>query len=220
MFRAVLRVATFAAAVPVAACKPSPPESAAPPAAAPTVEVAPGASVDMGAAPAPERSTAERCPRVAMSLVIEAKDGGRISMMSLAENGDLHIQGPAAVSATLDASGCLVRKGELWAEMTPSNKIWTIHSLLDAEGEGVQVAGAKLVIREDGIIERVRPDGSVEVAKSGGLRLEGYREEGKCAGKLMLAVMLAMTPSMAVVDGVAKRAPIPADSLCGAYERK
>ncbi len=156
-----------------------------------------------------------------MSLVIEAKDGGRISMMTLAENGDLHIQGPAAgVTATMDASGCLVRKGELWAELTPSSKVWTIHSLLDAEGDGVQVAGAKLVIRQDGVIQRVRPDGSVEVAKSGGLRLEGYREEGQCAGKLMLAVMLAMTPSMAVVDGVAKRAPTPADSLCGAYKRK
>ncbi len=152
-----------------------------------------------------------------MSLVIEDKDGWRISMMSLAENGDLHIEGAAGVSATLDASGCLVRKGKLWAEITSSSKIWTIHTLIDAEGDGVQGAGAKLVIRQDGIIEAVRPDGSIEGAK--GLRLEGYREEGQCAGKLMLAVMLAMTPSMAVVDGVAKRAPIPADSVCGAYER-
>ena len=46
------------------------------------------------------------------------------------------------------------------------------------------------------------------------MQIRGYREEARCAGLVLLATFMSMTPSMAAVDGHPARAPAPEGSRC------
>ena len=51
----------------------------------------------------------------------------------------------------------------------------------------------------------------------GSMQIRGYREEARCAGLVLLATFMSMTPSMAAVDGHPARAPAPEGSRCTSY---
>jgi hypothetical protein len=60
-------------------------------------------------------------------------------------------------------------------------------------------------------------DGSTLPESLGSFSIEGYREEARCAGMVLLATFMSMMPSMAVVDGHPARAPAPDGSRCDAF---
>ena len=139
-------------------------------------------------------------------------------MLTLGENGEVDVTtvGDPPVHAKLDSKGCLVGADGLWAELTPGGVLWTPHELFLVEGETIRLPEGAMGVRPDGTVERIRADGSVD---AGFLSFEGYRDDARCAAKLLLVTFMAMMPSMAVSDGHPAMAPIPADSLCSQYRR-
>jgi hypothetical protein len=136
-------------------------------------------------------------------LILDGKGG-----LSMTLSGDKPV-------AQLDERGCLSGKGGLWAELTPSGKIWTEHQIFEVSGAGIRVGGgATLRIAKDGTVERVEADGSIDQNGRGTMAFEGYAESLQCPAVVMLASFMAMMPSMAVSDGVAPKQPRPADSRC------
>ncbi len=142
-------------------------------------------------------------------------------MLSLDVHGRLDVSslGGPPLAAKLDPSGCLVGSDGVWAELTPSSVLWTPHERASVTDATIALRDGALRIEPDGGVVRLRRDGSPDVATARTIRLEGCGVEARCAGVLMLATFLAMMPSMAVSDGRPARAPVPEDSVCGAYAR-
>jgi len=122
-------------------------------------------------------------------------------------------------AAKLDTQGCLAGSDGLWAEWTPRDQVWTPHETLTVAGNCIVLAnGHALCLAADGRVE-LRAMDLADVRAMGSMQIRGYREEARCAGLVLLATFMSMTPSMAAVDGHPARAPAPDGSRCTAYQR-
>jgi quercetin dioxygenase-like cupin family protein len=156
------------------------------------------------------------CGIAPMSLELVPPEGRPHALLDLEPDGSLHVHGfGSSLEARIDAKGCLHGPDGLWAELTPSGALWTPHELLRAEPDALRMPnGVRHVFATDGSVMRVEADGTRGTREYGGVRFRGYGRSAHCSAVLMYAAMLSMMPSMAVVDGVARRAPPPPDSRC------
>jgi hypothetical protein len=172
-------------------------------------------------APPPKPIAHDPCPLMPLALTVGAPHQPPRRVLSLDAQGQVTISlfgNSVAPPARLDTQGCLVGPDGLWAELTPSDKIWTAHEILDVDHDCIKLAlGASLCIAADGKVSRREADGRVEPNTYGSFAIEGYRDGARCGGLTLLAAFMAMMPSMAVSDGVAMKAPPPADSRCAKF---
>jgi hypothetical protein len=155
-----------------------------------------------------------------LALTVRAPNQAPRRVLSLDAQGAVSVTllGPP-LTARLDPQGCLVGPDGLWVELTPSDKIWTEHEILEVDHDCIKLAlGASLCIAADGKVSRHEADGRIEPNTYGSFAIEGYREGARCGGLTLLAAFMAMMPSMAVSDGVAAHAPRPADSRCARFK--
>jgi hypothetical protein len=169
--------------------------------------------------PPPRPIAQDACPLMPLALVVRAPNQAARRVLSLDAQGRVSVSllGPP-LDARLHPQGCLVGPDGLWAELTPSNTIWTAHEILALDHDCIKLSlGASLCIAPDGKVSRREADGRVEPNTYGSFAIEGYREGARCGGLILLAAFMAMMPSMAVSDGVAMNAPAPADSRCAKF---
>jgi hypothetical protein len=172
------------------------------------------------------------CPLAPLALVVTPIDrkprtplpvaGSEPSTaLSLDDKGRLDISMFRHMSnaATLDPRGCLAGTDGLWAEWAPGDQIWTPHETFAVSANCIVLAtGRSLCVAADGKVEVRTPD-PADARAMGSLQIRGYRDDARCAGLVLLATFLSMTPSMAVSDGQPARAPAPDGSRCTAYHR-
>ena len=182
---------------------------------APAVEVAPAAPALLVG---PARATVEaprppRCPLIALELVSETPHG-EVVMATLGKDGT--VAGPPELSSrplgTFDERGCIVDEEGVAVDWTLGEELWMMRTTLPADERRV----GRFVIDDGGRLTADEKPGLVV------MRLEGFRPEALCAGKLLVGVMHAMMAgvSMAVVDGVAETLEPPADSACADRHRR
>lgn len=195
-------------AAPAPGDAPAPGSSAAPAASArPSVSVDPAVPLDFAT-----------CGIAPMSLVIHAPGGRELELLTLEADGRVLAQGfGSSLEARIDAQGCLRGPDGLWAELTPSGSVWTPHALMQADTTGLRLPdGVRHELAADGHFTRIEADGTRASGEYGRVGLRGYRHEAQCSAVLLYTAMLSMMPSMAVVDGVARREPPPTDTRCAA----
>lgn len=175
-----------------------------------------------------DKAAKAACPIVPMKLELVQKPqekGLSLLMapsfaMALGEDGSLRIplmlQSPSEWGKTiLDPRGCLVDGVEVWADQTAGGKIWTLRQEMATATCALQLPTAWLVIDKDGFVQRQKdPKGKPDPNEPATLRFTGFKPEGCCAARLMLAAYLGMMPSMAVSDGNPIALPPPKDSAC------
>jgi hypothetical protein len=193
----VLRASAVVTLLAAGACA-GEPHRPAPPAIAPS-------SAPTGPPPA-------RCPIVPLELVVTVDRA--VPVLALDASGGLTaaLAGASPV-ATLTDGGCLRGRDGVWAELTPSEAIWTLRTIYRLEDGWI--------VSDVGRAWRVRPDGAVEIRDARGaiepgsqLRFDGFRPEAACAANLVLVTFLGMAPSMAVSDGNPREMAPPPDSVC------
>lgn len=189
--------------------------TARPEADAPAVEVAPVAPdllVGPGTASI-EASPPVRCPLVVLSLVSDTPHG-EVVMATI--DGDGTVSGPPELSSRplgrFDERGCVFADEGAVIDWTLGEELWMERATLPADARRVGRFG----IDDRGhLTTDEEPDLVV-------MRLEGFRPEALCAGKLLVGVMHAMMAgmSMAVAEGVAETLDPPADSACPDRHRR
>lgn len=181
--------------------------------------------------PPPPPPPVALCPSVPLALVVTpvGSDPRKLlpigteplTALSLDDKGRLDISMFRHMSnaATLDPQGCLAGTDGLWAEWAPGDQIWTPHETFAVSANCIRFAnGRTLCIAADGKVEVRTPD-PAEARAMGPMQIRGYRDDARCAGLMLLATFMSMTPSMAVSDGQPARAPAPDGSRCTAYHR-
>lgn len=187
----------------LAACGGPPP----PEAPAPAVEVAPVAPGPLIGPATVEAAPAARCPLVALELVSDTPHG-EVVMATIAKDGT--VSGPPELSSRplgrFDERGCIVDDEDAVVDWTLGEELWMARVALPADARRV----GRFTIDDQG---RLTADERPDVVA---MRLEGFRPDALCAGKLLVGVMHAMMAgvSMAVADGVAETLKAPADSAC------
>jgi hypothetical protein len=212
----------LAAVVALAACRAPatgrPPATNRPPATSPQATVV---VPDVPPEPAPPPPVA--CPLVPVSLVVTPSGAEPRTVLALDDKGRLDISmfRHRSGAATLDTKGCLAGSDGLWAEWAPRDQVWTPHETLAVAGNCMMLAdGRTLCLGADGKVE-LRAMDLADVRAMGAMQIRGYRAEARCAGLVLLATFMSMTPEMAGVDARPPRAPAPAPegSRCTAYHR-
>lgn len=156
------------------------------------------------------------CALAPMSLELRSPEGRAHTLLRLESDGRVHVQGfGTSLDARIDAQGCLHGPDGLWAELTPSGSVWTPHALMRADASSLWMPdGVRHEFGSDGRVTRVEANGERATGEYGSVWIPGYRPDAHCSAVLLYTAMLSMMPSMAVVDGVARREPPPPDARC------
>jgi hypothetical protein len=173
------------------------------------------------APPAPPPPPPVACPLVPVALVVTPFGAEPHTVLALDDKGRLDVSmfRHRSGAAKLDTQGCLAGSDGLWAEWAPRDQVWTPHETLAVAGNCITLAnGRALCLAADGKVE-LRATDLADLRAMGSMQIRGYREEARCAGFVLLATFMSMTPSMAVVDGHPARAPAPDGSRCTSYQR-
>jgi hypothetical protein len=173
------------------------------------------------APPRPTPPPPVACPLMPVALVVTPDGAEARTVLALDAQGQLDVSmfTHRSRAATLDTQGCLAGSDGLWAEWTSGEKVWTPHETLAVAGNCITVAeGRTLCVDAAGKVE-LRTDDPADVRAMGAMQIRGYRAEARCAGFVLLATFMSMTPSMAEVDGHPASAPVPVGSRCMAYRR-
>jgi hypothetical protein len=171
--------------------------------------------------PPPPPAPAVACPLVPVALVVTPAGAEPRTVLALDARGRLDVSmfRHRSGAATLDTQGCLAGTDGLWAEWTARDQVWTPHETLAVAGNCMTLAdGRALCLATDGKVE-LRAMDLADVRAMGSMQIRGYREEARCAGLVLLATFMSLTPNMAAVDGHAAPAPAPEGSRCTAYQR-
>jgi hypothetical protein len=161
------------------------------------------------------------CPLVPVALVVTPIGAEPRTVLALDDKGRLDVSmfRHRSGAAKLDTQGCLAGSDGLWAEWAPRDQVWTPHETLAVAGNCIMLAnGHTLCLAADGKVE-LRATDLADVRAMGSMQIRGYRDEARCAGLVLLATFMSMTPSMAAVDGHPARAPAPEGSRCTSYAR-
>src|SRR4051794_8886889 len=171
--------------------------------------------------PASPQAPPVACPLVPVALVVTPSGAAPRTVLALDDKGRLDVSmfRHRSGAATLDTQGCLAGTDGLWAEWTARDQVWTPHETLAVAGNCMTLAdGRALCLATDGKVE-LRAMDLADVRAMGSMQIRGYREEARCAGLVLLATFMSLTPNMAAVDGHAAPAPAPEGSRCTAYQR-
>lgn len=202
------------AALSSTACGAPPAANDAPPPPASAL-VSAGASPSASAA-SPVPPGFATCVIAPMSLELRTPEGRAHELLRLEADGKLLVKGFGnSLEARVDTQGCLRGPDGLWVELTPSGNVWTPHALLRADATSLRMPdGVRHEFGSDGRVTRVEADGTRATGEYGSVWIPGYRAEAHCSAVMLYTAMLSMMPSMAVVDGVARREPPPHDARC------
>ena len=158
-----------------------------------------------------------RCQIVPLRLLVDPSGHPERAWLALDEKGDITsaMRKESTPLARLDPRGCIISSDGVEVELTSKGQLWTTNERLLIERNTLQLGNdGALRIADDGSLERLGPDGTIEKNPYGSLRFEGYRPEARCAALLLTGVFLQTIPSMAASDGVLKKEPAPEPSVC------
>ena len=173
------------------------------------------------APPEPPPAPPVACPLVPVALVVTPFGAEPRTVLALDDKGRLDVSmfRHRSGAAKLDTQGCLAGSDGLWAEWAPRDQVWTPHETLAVAGHCTMLPNDRaLCLAADGRVE-LRATDVADLRAMGSMQIRGYREEARCAGLVLLATFMSMTPSMAAVDGHPARAPAPEGSRCTSYAR-
>lgn len=164
-----------------------------------------------------QEATQSLCPILPMTLNIDSPDG-KFTLFRVDSNGKVFLSKPFRIDeiAQLHSDGCLIGfdqskdKREVWVERTSRGKFWTQHQEFSLQDERLKLGNHDLWIDTQGKVVKITDD----KREPTGIVFSGYRPEGRCAAQMLLVAYMAMLPSMAVADGVARELPSPKHSLC------
>jgi hypothetical protein len=150
-----------------------------------------------------------------MKLVAGVKDHGSGTAVALDAQGGLSTGlAPGKVIGRFDPAGCMIGQDGVWVELTRAGALWTQRDQLGVDGPDIVMGHRRLRIQADGEVIAIGLDGKPEPNDITTLRFTGYTAEARCCAQVMLTTYMAMMPSMAVADGVARTIPPPKDSVC------
>ena len=173
------------------------------------------------APPEPPPAPPVACPLVPVALVVTPFGAEPRTVLALDDKGRLDVSmfRHRSGAAKLDTQGCLAGSDGLWAEWAPRDQVWTPHETLAVAGNCIMLPNDRaLCLAADGRVE-LRATDVADLRAMGSMQIRGYREEARCAGLVLLATFMSMTPNMAAVDGHPARAPAPEGSRCTSYAR-
>lgn len=175
-------------------------------------------AVGLGMAACPDETQPEagRCPLVPMKLVATAKGIGTSTAVALDAQGNFSTGfSPGETVARYYPQGCLIGSDGPWVDLTPAGELWTLREMMKVDGDEIGLSNKRrLRIQPDGLIVTIDAQGRLEDNEHSSLRFVGYTPQARCCAQVLLTAYLAMMPSMAVSDGVAKTLPPPQDSIC------
>jgi hypothetical protein len=177
----------------------------------------PGSASGLPAAPA------AICPIVPLALTVRAPAAPPRAIISLDAEGNVSVSllPGQSLAAVLTGDGCLADSDGLWAEWAPGDRLWTAHETWKVASKSclALAGGATLCLQPDGRVMQREANGAATSDVWGTMQIVGYDQRAACAGLLLLGTFLALTPSMAVVDGRPVVAPAPTGSRCARFRR-
>ncbi len=164
--------------------------------------------------------SSSRCPLIPLELVVQTESGNVAPILKLDAVGTIHVpwslvDNPPPI--VFDPRGCILFGGEVIADATRTDLIWTSDTWARVRDGRMAFDGNPRShrVESNGIVTTLDHKGELE-PKMQEVMFKGFAPDATCAARLLYIAFLSMMPSMAHTDGY-KEPPIgapPEGSAC------